>query len=194
MAMIVSCDEVFDSLTRGPFIGNGAADETIERHLRCCHDCRQIAEALRPAIGLFHESLAEERLPCFDRNGPNEDLIVDLACFADQRKPRRPDPSLRRGALASWATLAVAASLIGLATFGSSQIDEKTNNDYSPMNIVEPTAFWGIPPTHPQLAASNVPLKTSCCVNCHQPGRKMGRPDVMTLAKNCKVCHATQGT
>jgi hypothetical protein len=29
----------------------------VERHLACCHDCRRLAEALRPAVELFHEAL-----------------------------------------------------------------------------------------------------------------------------------------
>jgi hypothetical protein len=61
-----ACDQVFERLTRGPFPGgpfadgstsDPAEDARVERHLACCHDCRRLAEALRPALDLFHEAL-----------------------------------------------------------------------------------------------------------------------------------------
>jgi hypothetical protein len=56
-----ACDQVFERLTRGPFPGgsmsDSAEDARVERHLACCHDCRRLAEALRPAVELFHEAL-----------------------------------------------------------------------------------------------------------------------------------------
>ncbi len=53
--MNVNCDQVFDILTRGPFPSGEATDEPVERHLLACHECRTLAEALRPAVGLIHE-------------------------------------------------------------------------------------------------------------------------------------------
>ncbi len=32
----------------------------MERHLRACHECRQLAEALRPAVALLHEAVAAD--------------------------------------------------------------------------------------------------------------------------------------
>jgi hypothetical protein len=60
MKLLIQCDEVFDILTRGPFPSGHDHDEAVEHHLRCCHDCRQLAEALRPAVELFHECLSVE--------------------------------------------------------------------------------------------------------------------------------------
>lgn len=60
MKLLIHCDEVFDILTRGPFPSGHESDPAVEHHLRCCHDCRQLAEALRPAVELFHESLADD--------------------------------------------------------------------------------------------------------------------------------------
>jgi predicted anti-sigma-YlaC factor YlaD len=67
MKTILTCDDVFDALTRGPFPAGNPGDAAVERHLACCHDCRQMAEALRPAVALFHESLVEEEptLPAY---------------------------------------------------------------------------------------------------------------------------------
>jgi hypothetical protein len=57
MKLLVTCDQVFDCLTRGPFPSGGREDEPVQRHLEACHECRQLAEALRPAVALLHESL-----------------------------------------------------------------------------------------------------------------------------------------
>lgn len=55
----MNCDLVFEILTRGPFPSGEPTDVSVELHLARCHDCRQLAEALRPAVALFHESLTE---------------------------------------------------------------------------------------------------------------------------------------
>jgi hypothetical protein len=60
MKLLIDCNEVFDILTRGPFPSGGEHDQAVEHHLRSCHDCRQLAEALRPAVELFHESLTAQ--------------------------------------------------------------------------------------------------------------------------------------
>lgn len=62
MKLLIGCDEVFDILTRGPFPSGSESDPAVEHHLRCCHDCRQLAEALRPAVALFHECLSAEEV------------------------------------------------------------------------------------------------------------------------------------
>jgi hypothetical protein len=54
---LMNCDQVFEVLTRGPFPTGQAGDDDVERHLRACHECRQLAEALQPAVELLHESL-----------------------------------------------------------------------------------------------------------------------------------------
>jgi hypothetical protein len=62
--LLMNCDQVFDVLTRGPFPTGAASDAAVEHHLRCCHDCRELAEALQPAVELLHEAIAPE-----DANG-----------------------------------------------------------------------------------------------------------------------------
>lgn len=65
MAASMTCDDAFDILTRGPFpSGDVRTDELVERHLAACHECRQLAEALRPAVGLFHETLTAAETLC----------------------------------------------------------------------------------------------------------------------------------
>src|SRR5262249_50288232 len=60
--LLLNCDQVFDVLTRGPFPTGAASDESVEQHLRACHECRQLAEALRPAVALMHEAIAEDEV------------------------------------------------------------------------------------------------------------------------------------
>lgn len=59
MKAMISCDEVFDVLTRGPFPTGQADDRDVDSHLSACHECRELAEALRPAVDLFHESMLD---------------------------------------------------------------------------------------------------------------------------------------
>jgi hypothetical protein len=54
----MNCDQVFDVLTRGPFPTGDASDASVEHHLRACHECRSLAEALQPAVELLHEAIA----------------------------------------------------------------------------------------------------------------------------------------
>ena len=57
---MIHCDEVFDILTRGPFPTGAPSDGIVEAHLSHCDACRQLAEALRPAIELLQEAIAPE--------------------------------------------------------------------------------------------------------------------------------------
>jgi hypothetical protein len=68
MKALISCDTVFEVLTRGPFPAGDAGDADVDSHLRACHSCRVLAEALRPAVNLFHESMSveeEQELPAY---------------------------------------------------------------------------------------------------------------------------------
>lgn len=61
--LLMNCDQVFDVLTRGPFPTGAPEDAAVERHLRACFECRQLAEALQPAVALLHEAVdAKESL------------------------------------------------------------------------------------------------------------------------------------
>lgn len=57
---MILCDEVFDILTRGPFPTGAPSDGIVESHLTQCDACRQLAEALRPAVELFQEAVTPE--------------------------------------------------------------------------------------------------------------------------------------
>ena len=57
---MILCDEVFEILTRGPFPTGAPSDGIVESHLTHCEACRQLAEALRPAVELFQEAVTPE--------------------------------------------------------------------------------------------------------------------------------------
>jgi hypothetical protein len=64
-------------LTRGPFPSGGREDEAVQRHLEACHECRQLAEALRPAVALLHEALPvgeQADLPSYGAGDEDEGL------------------------------------------------------------------------------------------------------------------------
>lgn len=70
MKLLVTCDQVFDVLTRGPFPSGSADDDNVQRHLDACHECRQLAEALRPAVALLHEALPAREAAELPSYGP----------------------------------------------------------------------------------------------------------------------------
>lgn len=57
---MILCDEVFEILTRGPFPTGAPSDGIVESHLKRCAACRELAEALRPAVELFQEAVTPE--------------------------------------------------------------------------------------------------------------------------------------
>ncbi|HUY91638.1 MAG TPA: hypothetical protein VMV10_23050 [Pirellulales bacterium] len=57
---MILCDEVFEILTRGPFPTGAPSDGIVESHLKQCAGCRELAEALRPAVELFQEAVTPE--------------------------------------------------------------------------------------------------------------------------------------
>lgn len=90
------CDQTFDALTRGPFpTGDASLDAMVEAHLTVCHDCRCLAEALRPAATLLHESLPgdEATLPGYLGDLPRRDAVLpDLVDAVMQRVATLPPP------------------------------------------------------------------------------------------------------
>ena len=76
--VLLNCDQVFDVLTRGPFPSGEPTDDGVEHHLRACHECRRLAEALRPAVALLHEAV-------------DRDQALDLPGYQGSLPPREGD-------------------------------------------------------------------------------------------------------
>lgn len=104
----MNCDQVFDILTRGPFPTGHDSDYEVERHLAECPDCHRLAEALRPALELFEESIPLEEgrdlpgywgelrpAPSFDRFDRQTQVAARRSESIAERPPApAPAPSL----------------------------------------------------------------------------------------------------
>jgi hypothetical protein len=110
----MTCDDVFDVLTRGPFPTGAAGDHLVERHLAHCRDCQRLARALQPAVELFQESVGPDEsqglpgyrgraaLPHLHTPKPHDVVLSDEATSFDlpngQPQPRSRADRAARGA------------------------------------------------------------------------------------------------
>jgi hypothetical protein len=99
--LLLNCDQVFEVLTRGPFPTGQPEDVAVEQHLRACHDCRQLAEALRPAISLLHEAVAaDEAIDLPEYQGslpwkrPRQERRLSIARLATRREAKQNQPTV----------------------------------------------------------------------------------------------------
>ena len=116
----MTCDDVFDKLTRGPFPSGAPGDDEVEAHLGHCKECRQLAEALRPAVELFQEAVGPDEcygLPGYhgpalweDRPGATprsetpaaEEELHSLPMFGVQQEWHRDGATSQRRPLDWW--------------------------------------------------------------------------------------------
>ena len=146
----MNCDQVFDVLTRGPFPTGADSDIHVERHLLACHDCRQLAEALRPAVELLHECVDDaesDDLPGYRgwldkgslgvaeavRRAASDQAVSDRAVSdravqsytEDARSVSESQSRSLSGRTWSWLYVAASAAVIGwlLVPFGASDHD-----------------------------------------------------------------------
>lgn len=107
----MNCDLVFEILTRGPFPSGDPTDASVEVHLARCHDCRRLAEALRPAVELFHETLSFEgetdSLPGYygalrESEDSYSTAVADLPLWSEPLENMEPAPNIAPLAPATW--------------------------------------------------------------------------------------------
>ena len=202
MKLLLNCDDVFERLTRGPFPGDeddGSAEEdtAVETHLQACHECRQLAEALRPAVELLHEAYpeaTEAALPAY-----HGQLV----------SPATRLPSTVSAAL-SWSGgwQLVAAGLLGLmvgilAVSGWFSRDAQSHSNVAWVQSPEIDPNRNGLATLAGLKLNEVCLPTSmslasnqrlrCCTDCHA-ATKAGKKsvDVARLQVACLACHDPQ--
>ncbi|MEX0676348.1 MAG: hypothetical protein WD063_04695 [Pirellulales bacterium] len=112
----MNCDQVFDVLTRGPFPTGTPCDVPVEAHLCACPQCRRLAEALRPALELFQESVDPEEsrdLPGYWSAVASDRQAV--VSFAPEVEPQRASRVGSSGALAKdWVTAWRLAAMLAL--------------------------------------------------------------------------------
>lgn len=181
---LYSCDDVFELLTRGP-LGNDTLDQestsSLQRHLLSCHECRGLAEALRPATQCIHEALADEErvgLPQFMSTLP---LVV-------QRVETPQSTGWRRQLL-----MATVASLFlfsgAAAWFGQSGTPDAV---YHPQMLGSVECLTSL-----QLASVcqgesvTEPVGAKCCTSCHQATSHttIAKLDMQRLLTSCTACH-----
>jgi hypothetical protein len=209
----LDCDQVFDVLTRGPFPTGTTVDDPVERHLDCCHECRQLAEALRPAVALFHESIAPEDardLPGY--RGARETSTVGLAQLVAEaiaaEAPRAARPAtqpaprgLWREALReqAWPLLAAVAlgSLFALTLWGHSAPFRKADHQFAGAPVTARSegllhlASLSLPGHCFTLPASDA-ARLHCCTECHAAKSvepRLAPPALAIVAANCRTCH-----
>ena len=130
----MKCEQVFDVLTRGPFPTGQRTDDQVEVHLARCHECRQLAEALRPATDLLHESLSgssAESLPGYTgtlERQTSHDLSAAVTLMLDEASVQEPQAvpkrksEARRPPSKSWAAGVLCTAAVGLLVAGISAV------------------------------------------------------------------------
>lgn len=197
MRAVFTCDDVFDVLTREPFPSGSADDEFVESHLAVCHECRQLAEAFRPAVGLFHESMAVEsndELPMYcGRLLP----IID----ALPQPTRTGVPPVRNSITMIALVIAASVMLVGSAVFatlglnrrsgGDSQLASNVrlheNRDYTLLAALELPNACRSTTNAVELAAADI----ACCTQCHKAGSRISSTEktIVKSAAACVACH-----
>lgn len=215
----VTCDDVFEILTRGPFPAGREEDSAVELHLAACHDCRRLADALRPAVALFHEVLVDHdgeqlpeyrgRLPSSQQQLPSLNrLAADLVHGGRRRKgsQREENVTLANGVRMTCAILlggALCLVIWSAATFvqqtqrllaGKSQPRFTAGN----VNVTQRTeltlASLSLPtdcwPAQPAaLPAVASNAKHVCCTGCHAAAHPARLACQATWSVSCEKCH-----
>lgn len=214
MSRLMNCDHVFDILTRAPFPTGDDSDGDVEHHLRACHECRQLAEALRPAVDLFHESIGGE--DSFDLPGYMGTLFE--AADAAGTTLVRSQLTTRRQANSGMASTGLGLAICLLVCCG---LVVSMGRDWLPSGattlaapsetVARPDAvglellasldlpsicrkaFEGDSGQAPVLEVDNKPArtKTRCCTECHAVANP-NRPQLASTVKltnSCNTCH-----
>lgn len=189
--LLLNCDQVFEVLTRGPFPTGEPHDEAVERHLRACHECRQLAEALRPAVALLHEAVSNEEaeqlpeyqgsLPWQRRSGrrklaiarlegPPSDKTPPKNCTTVTRgEPRRPQMVSAMRLIAASLIISALGLVFGSNLFAPRVVQQMPGANSSVPLAERPTsAEEGIPTAKGLLTLASLKLPTACVPISHQ--------------------------
>jgi hypothetical protein len=209
----MNCDQVFDILTRGPFPSGAASDGSVQRHLSGCAECRQLAEALRPALDLIHESVPPEEswgLPGYWEDVPpgEQPVTVKQRPQLAVRRMRLPNDARRdrvsvneRWRLA--AVAAIAGALAAVAVLGVERVNERRPSVALPgqttatvMPIAWPPENCGHEVAAIATTAGQLQAELRSCRECHSQGQAHYWIESVTptewateLATTCFKCH-----
>jgi hypothetical protein len=203
---MIHCDEVFDILTRGPFPTGAPSDGIVESHLNHCETCRQLAEALRPAIELLQEAIAPEECGGLPRyGGAAADSTTWFERDAAPLKTKRAVAGGRGSAAATrsqptalpWRSAArfTAAACIGLALAGMlRQLVVSRDSFRDAAQPVAVAAYWR-PGTDGRQWAAHQGLSDRCLQELDgftvaaAPAASNNDDDILQLAC-CLTCHS----
>ncbi len=202
----MNCDIAFDLLTRGPFpTGDADTDAALERHLAACHDCRRLAEAMRPAVDLWHEVLADDEadaLPSYEGRLPvvaGEGAVVVRERPTVARETRPTTPVRTRPTVLALAAVCIAGVMIGAGLVSLQRGQPASGNGARPtaaLQLLDDShadrlvALGTADDCRPTFTVAGTSRGVwQCCSHCHQPNAEPeARP--VALAKSCLVCHA----
>lgn len=200
----MNCDGVFDILTRGPFpSGDDHDDASVERHLRACHDCRQLAEALRPAVDLFHESVEAEEgrdLPGYRGallSPPVDKLSRTVQTAIAQAAPQRPQldhwwpaQRLTQAGIGRYVAATLLAASLGMLLWALMGIDDNSSAWHRPPQVTPPQRIVAAryqPDSQGRITLAALKLSKDCLHS--QRDASNSTQDSAMLC--CTQCHST---
>ena len=214
MKTTLTCDSVFEVLTRGPFPSGGADDEQVERHLAACHECRRLAEALQPAVALFHETMHDEpgaSLPEYRGRLSHAPKTARVRTAAIDAVHRRGPVRRERGDTESATQLVrfASASLLALSLFllvwtagslaGRSGMPRQTPETFgrvkaslgggSYLALVSLDVPARCLPWESAAAAEAGSIRIQCCTECHAAAHPRQEVCQAAWTQSCKRCH-----
>jgi hypothetical protein len=182
--LLLTCDQVFEVLTRGPFPTGDESDEHVEHHLQACHDCRQLAEALRPAVELLHEVIAEEHalaLPEYQGSLPDDGpracrlSVVRLAKAPSAEQTVFPQRRSERS-ISNLRLVAAGLLIAGLSLWFAGLSAERNNRGLTALSswLTTPATSEfrqtdGLPDGAALLSLASLNLPATCLPLTHRP-------------------------
>ena len=202
----MNCDHVFEVVTRGPFPTGDSSDAAVERHLHVCHECRNLAEALRPAVSLFHEALHPEggaALPGYtaaiEKVDGSATAVGILVCEATSASPRQTIVpwEKRTGGPVGWiVALGVAGVLVGTMAWTwmasrTASPGEDVVAAGAGLTGAERARLQGMMGATKCMMTVDGQRDFDCCPRCHKAPESPGPSANVAsrLLAACGVCH-----
>lgn len=207
------CDDVFEILTSGPFPSGSASDESVERHLECCHECRKFAEALRPLSDVRFDT----DLPTYDgrlMRSMSGDEPVDLVNRVqslvfkenEKRQAEKQGREIAAKGLSRFIAACAAVFLLGAAAAfaGPLLVGRFTPRQNAPYLVnasaKAPTNQNGVCGSqvlshlkqNTIIPVSYKESKEACCLQCHggpYQGPEKKQIAIGLVVMSCQKCH-----
>jgi hypothetical protein len=206
MKLLLDCDAVFDALTSG--CDAARENEALREHLECCPECRELAEAMGPAVDVFVDELhAAER-----HSASAVSLANKVLARMETERSSVLAESHRRCFLYlnahAWSQLGAAAAVLlalGGLFWATSPHEDSAQLAALPA-FTSPLARPTEPTEHGLLHLASLQLPSicltptavskdaaaviQCCTRCHRSGDML--PAVRLVAfsqQSCVACH-----